>query len=281
MSYTTRSTSTLVVPLDEQWDGGGYEARELADSIAQVGILRALVVDAHGAIIDGKRRARALRMLGASEAPAIRMDLPPADVTQAASIRTCCKGLGLAAPSFAGASRATLDRVEKVYSIAEDVALPLPVRIVAAEGIAQLAAGESANGILTRVTAALNDQRTTSRYPELTHLAPPDATRMADYLDSIEDPAARELELSVLRLTSGGSTPQDRTLSMSVYTHMQDLAHVVDAERANEVAAALAAAISGSSLTPALRDRCLEVADQLERTASGIRAAMTFEMEHV
>lgn len=280
MRVLTRATSHASAALGNESCGSDQGAREIADSIAEVGLLRPLVIDAAGAIVDGAKRARALRMLGYSEAPAIRVDLPPEDVTQAAALRTCFRSRGLSAPAFVGASRATLDRVEKVFAVAEDPTLPVQVRAIAAEGVAQIAAGESANGVLSRVTAALNDRKTTSRYPELAHLPHADALRMAAYLDQVDDPAARELELSVLRLTAPDPHADGRALSMHVYTHLQDLAHVVDAERANAVAAALTDAIAGSALTPALLDRCIDVAAQLERTAACIRTAVTLDLEH-
>ncbi|AUG29529.1 MULTISPECIES: ParB N-terminal domain-containing protein [Microbacterium] len=274
MVFAIRGTSHLTVPIGTEWSGGGQRARELADSITQVGLLRPVVVNSNGEIVDGKERARAIRMLGAVEAPAIRIDLSPTDVTQAAAIRGCCKGHGLATPSFVGASRATLDRVDKVFSVAEDATLPLPVRLIAAEGVAQIAAGESANGVLNRVTAALSSQQTTSRYPELAHLTHPDAMRMAAYLDTIDDAAELELELSVLRFTVGDASDDSRSLAMSVYAHMQNLAHAADADHAG----AISAAIAGSALPPHLRERCAEVATQLERTADSIRRALTMEL---
>ncbi|MBN9214845.1 MAG: ParB N-terminal domain-containing protein [Microbacterium sp.] len=279
MIFTARGTSHATVLLRSVPRGADADVRELADSIAQVGLLRPLVIDKDGEILDGGRRARALALLGATEAPAIRLDLSPTDLTQQSTLRAACKAAGVTFPSFVGASRATLDRVDKVVATAADITAPVAARLVAAEGITRIAGGASANGVLTQVTAALADDQSSSRYPELAHLDRAAAMRMAEYLDAITDPAQRELELSVLRMAVAESG-QDKALSMSVYTHMQDLAAVVDQERAHEVAAALAAAITGSALTPALRERCIEVADQLERTAGGIRAAMTLTLEH-
>lgn len=278
MGYVIRTTSHLTVTLDGDAVPAGADVRELADSIGEVGLLRPLVVAEDGTIVDGAKRAGALRLLGASTAPAVGLHLSPTDVLQAAAIRTCCKARGLSTPDFVGASRATLDRIAKVYQTAEDQTLPRHIRLAAATGITQIGAGASANGILTKVTALLADDQALGRYPELAALDGVDAVRMADYLDAIGDPQQRQMELDVLRLTTAAD--EDRTLSMRVYTHMQDLAGIVDRDRADEVAAALAAAVTGSALTPALRERCLAVADQLETTAAGIRTAMNLEREH-
>lgn len=275
MGYTIRANVHRTVTLTGARTAVGSDIRELADSITEVGLLRPLIVDGDGSILDGAKRAAALRLLGERTAPAITVTEAQQSTIDASTLRGYAKTAGRKDIPVTG-SRSTLERVDKVIAIAEDVTLPLTARVAASEGVAEMAAGASANGVLTRVSALLSIEVVTVRYPDLAHLPDQDALRLATYLDAL-DSDQREVELEALRLTRLNA-PTDRGLAMSLYTHMQDLAHVVDQERANEVAATLAAAISGDELTPALRERCLDVADLLEKTAAGIRAAMTLEL---
>lgn len=251
-----------------------FAVREMADSITEVGLLVPLVVDGQNQIVDGRVRAAAARLLGESTVPVIYLDQEPATVVQASALRTYCLAASIRRPEY-GASRSTLMRVDKVIAVAEDRTLPMSARLAAAEGVAKLSAGAPANAILTVVTGAVSAGEVASRYPELAGMEDGDAVRMAAYLDAITDPEQLTVELGALRASV--TAPDESMLAMQVYTHMQELAAVVDQERANEVAAALAAAISGRALTPVMRARVLEVADRLDQSARGIRAAMTLE----
>lgn len=275
MDVTIRSLGQGTILLDDTDDGVTLEIRELADSIETVGLLLPLLVDGADQIVDGKKRAAALAQLGVRTAPVIYLDQQPTTVVQSAALRGYCLAASVKRDDF-GASRSTLMRVDKVLAVAADVTLPATARLTAAEGVTQLSAGAPANAILTQVTEAVSASHVTGRYPELASLSEPDAVRMAAYLDALSDEEQREIELAALRMNATPET--DPLLAMQVYTHMQDLAAVVDQDRANEVAAALAAAISGHALTPAMRERALEVADLLDQSARGIRAAMTLEL---
>lgn len=275
MDLLTRTRATETVPigaLSGMTAVGGDRVRELADSIADVGLLFPPVVSPHS--IDGAARVRALQLLGIQMVPVLRADQKPSGPVQAAAHRRWAKRTG--APFTAQFGRTTLDRVDRITAVAADPTLPLELRTAAAEGLTSIDAGGAVNAVFTELTNRLERHDVATRYPQLAHLEREQALRMAAYLDAFE-PDAREAELTALALTAPGMQDPAQKQAMEVYAQMKQLSASVDRRRADEIAAALAAAGAGRALTPALRERCLDVAQQLEQTARGIRSAIAQE----
>lgn len=275
MTYRIRVPGVITVPLDvvrqELTDDVDQASTiELAQSISELGLLCPFVLTPDRHLVDGARRAVAAARLGISEIPVLilgdRRSYTPA---QDAVLRAAAKQHG-AAKHAGTASRATLDRIDRVLALAADHSLPLLARQAAADALADIAAGGSVNAALTTVTALTQGASTHARYPELSSLEPGQALRMAAYLDALP-PEQRAEELEVLRVMSSGPSPE----AMGVYGAMRDLASHVDGRRSQEIQIALATAAAGRHLTPALRERCLDVAAHLEKTAHGIRVALT------
>lgn len=254
----------------------GARVRDAADSIATVGLIYPLILDASDTLSDGFVRLQALDLLGETSIPVLWRNLPAETPLQQVAFRTHSRKHPHAPRFHAKLGRSSLERIEKIAAIALDSSLPVSLRTTAAESLERVDAGAPINTHFTAVMDAKNDSSIVARYPQLAHLDSEQALRMGAYLDAFS-PEDRQTELDALQLTAPAGVDANQMQAMAIYTHMQQLAASIDQEQANEVAAALAAAATGRGLSPALRGRCLEVANLLQHTADGIRAAIDQE----
>lgn len=269
MNLVARSEGTTLFDVDDVDVSPGSDAHELAASLVSVGLLLPLVVSPEGVLLDGHKRAAALRILGESHAPAIRTDDENKTVIHSLALRLYGRSRNI--PIDPGSSRSTLERAEKVLTIAEDATLTIALRLHAAEGISNIDKGKAANTVFEEVRDCLNTHDATSRYPELAGIDSRSAARMAAYLDSVAD-EDRIVELAAFRAARSNGT--DSALAMNVYTRVQSLAQTVDPKQASEVSNAITSAIESGELPPNLNERCLEVAGLLEDFATAIRVAV-------
>ena len=171
-----------------------------------------------------------------------------------------------------GISRTTMDRVDQIVRIAEDVSRPMSVRREAAEGLSRIDNdGVAVDRVLKEVSLAAAAAKAVERYPALRALPTPDAqVALAGQLDGLPEQArdAQLQAMSALWSHSTGDVEAFRTLS--------DTSRIDDLFQHGEAAVSAVHTLgSNGHLTQELHESWGAVAERFETLARELREALS------
>ena len=171
-----------------------------------------------------------------------------------------------------GVSRTTMDRVDQIVRVAEDVTRPMHVRREAAEGLTRIdVEGVPVHRVLQQVTTAARAADAVAKYPALASLPTPDAqATVAAQLDAL--PAdARQAQLEAMSSLFG--QPAE---AVSAYRVLSDVSRIEELiEHGEEAVLAAATLTSDGHLTEEQRHTWTGLAARLETLAAKLREALT------
>ncbi|SDH50797.1 ParB/RepB/Spo0J family partition protein [Microbacterium sp. 77mftsu3.1] len=171
-----------------------------------------------------------------------------------------------------GVSRSTMDRVDKIFTIAEDAARPLIVRRAAAEGLTRIDIDHlPVDRVLREVQLVAEATAALERYPALVSVPGEGAQlNMARHLDSLpEGERAAQLE-SIAALWSRSAD------AVAAYECLRDTSRIEDLlEAGNRAAAAARSLRETESLTADMRQAWGAYAHQMAELARNLSDAIT------
>jgi len=173
-----------------------------------------------------------------------------------------------------GVSRTTMDRVDQIVRVAEDVTRPMHVRREAAEGLTRIDEdGVPVNRVLQEVTVAARAAEAVEKYPQLASLPTADAqVALAAQLDAMPAPA-RHAQLEAMSSLFGQSAEQVAAFRLvSDFSRIEDLI-----QHGTEVAHAVSTLTADGHLTSEQATAWAAVAARLEAVAAQLREALNPE----